>query len=222
MSSLYYTTCHTLLRGLLPLALTVEMRGIEHIPAQGPCLLVGNHLSYVDPVCLVASMPRRFHGMAKAELFENPLMNMFLSGFDPIKVHRRGIDRQALSLAEAYLKQGKVVMVYAEGTRSKTGEVQEAHAGVVFLAQRTGVPIVPVATSGTDRVFRKHFPWYHRSHVRLMFGEAFHLADLGEVTRHNRHQLAQEVMARVAALLPPAYQGVYGSNPPPPPGRTVR
>ena len=114
-----------------------------------------------------------------------------------------------LSSIEESLKQGEAVMIFAEGTRSKGGEAQQARAGVVFLAQRTGVPIVPVAISGTEKVLRSRFPWYWRGRIQMTFGKPFYLRDLGEPTHHNRDQLAHAVMARVAALLPPAYQGIY-------------
>lgn len=204
MGSFYYATCHTVLRGILPLLTSIEVQGIEHIPRSGPCLLVGNHLSNFDPFCLIAYVPRHFHGIAKVELFHNWLAKGVLSGLEPILVRRSGVDRQALRQAEHYLKQGAMVLVYAEGTRSKTGVMQEARAGAVFLAQRTGAPIVPIAVSGTDKVFSKQFPWYHRLPVRLTIGQPFSLADLGQVTHYTRHELAQAVMQRVGALLPPA------------------
>lgn len=213
MGSLYYTFCSSILRGVIPLIMSVNVRGIEHISTIGPCLLVGNHLSNADPFCLTAYLPQ-FYGLAKAELFEHWFVRRVIMGFDPIKVRRDGTDRQALRQAEDYLRQGRKLLLFAEGTRSKTGEVQEARAGVVFLAQRTGVPLVPIAISGTDKLLSRTSPWYRRVPVQITIGEPFHLADLGLVDRHNRNQIAQAVMARVAALLPPAYQGSYRSADP--------
>ena len=187
----------------MPLIASVDVCGIEHIPLTGPALLIANHISNVDPFCLVAYIPRHFHGMAKQGLFRHPLSNVILSGFEPIRVRRDGGDRRALREAEQYLRQGALVMVFAEGTRSKTGDMQEARAGGVFLAQRTGAPIVPIAFSGTNRIFKKRFPWYSRCRVRMRVGEPFFLADLNDTAHHNRHDLAQAVMARVSRLLPP-------------------
>jgi 1-acyl-sn-glycerol-3-phosphate acyltransferase len=194
--------------------MSVDIRGIEHISATGPCLLVSNHLSNADSFCLIASIRRPFYGMAKAELFERWLVRWVIAGLEPIKVQRHGSDRQALRQAEDYLRRGRMLLLYAEGTRSKTGEMQEARAGVVFLAQRTGAPIVPIAISGTDKLFKRTIPWYRRVPVQITIGAPFHLADVGEVERRNRHEMAQAVMARVAALLPPAYQGVHRPNQP--------
>lgn len=209
MGSLYYATYSFLLRRLIPLALSINVRGAEHISTTGPYLLVCNHLSNADSFCLVGYLPRPFYGMAKAELFEHWFVRLIIAGLEPIKVRRDGNDREALRQAEHYLRQGRMLLMYAEGTRSKTGEMQEARAGVVFLAQRTGVPIVPIAISGTDKLFKRNRPWYRRAPVQITIGEPFYLAELGQIDRRNRHEMAQAVMARVAALLPPAYQGVY-------------
>jgi 1-acyl-sn-glycerol-3-phosphate acyltransferase len=214
MASSYYATYSAILRRLIPLVMSVHVRGIEHISATGPCLLVSNHLSNADSFCLIASIPRPFYGMAKAELFEHWVVRRVIAGLEPIKVQRHGSDRQALRQAEDYLKQGRMLLLYAEGTRSKTGELQEGRAGMVFLAQRTGAPIVPIAISGTDKLFKRTVPWYRRAPVQITIGAPFQLADLGEIDRRNRHELAQAVMARVAALLPPAYQGVHRPDQP--------
>lgn len=214
MGSLYFATCNSILRRLIPFVMSVRVRGAEHFSTIGPCLLVSNYLSNADPFCLVAYLPRPFYGMAKAELFEHWFVRSVIAPMDPIKVRREGIDREALRQAEHYVKQGRMLLLFAEGTRSKTGTLQEARAGVVFLAQRTGVPIVPIAISGTDKLFKRTVPWYRRIPVEIVIGAPFYLADVGAIDRRNRHELAQAVMARVAALLPPAYQGVYRETQP--------
>ncbi|HEX6289999.1 MAG TPA: lysophospholipid acyltransferase family protein [Herpetosiphonaceae bacterium] len=201
MGSLHYTAYHRTLRAIVPLLTSHSIRGSEHLPRTGPCLLVSNHLSNVDPFCLIASIPRHFHGLAKSELYESWFVRKLIEPLEPIKVHRRGVDREALRQAEAYLRQGEMVFIFIEGTRSKTGATQEARAGAVFLAQRTGVPIVPIAIEGTNRIFGGQPPWYRRTKVRIVIGEPFVLEDLGVVTRQNRQEAAQRLMARIAELL---------------------
>lgn len=207
--NIYYQSWHYALRAVVPTAAYIKVRGLEHFPPKGACLIVSNHISMIDPPCLLAYLPRQAHFMTKAELFDEWPWKVILPPGEPIKIHRGRADRQALRLAEQYLKNGEPVVIYAEGTRAKAGEAQEARAGVVFLAQRTGVPIVPVAISGTEKLFSKRFPWYRRGRVQLTFGKPFLLSELGEVTRSNRDQIAQAVMRRVADLLPPTYRGVY-------------
>jgi 1-acyl-sn-glycerol-3-phosphate acyltransferase len=207
--NLYYRGWHYLFRAVVPTAAYIKVRGVDNIPRTGPCLLVSNHISMADIPCVMAYVPRHVHFMTKAELFDTWPLSVLMPPGQPIKVHRGRADRQALRQAEEFLKQGETVIIYAEGTRSRLGEAQEARAGVVFLAQRTDAPIVPVAISGTERLFSKRFPWYRRGRVQLTFGTPFRISEFGAITRHNREQIAQQVMGRVAVLLPPQYRGVY-------------
>lgn len=207
--NLYYRAWYYFLRAVAPTVAYMKVRGLHHVPKTGACLLVSNHISLADPPCLLGYVPRHIHFFTKAEAFEQWPLGVILPPGKPIKVHRGRADRQAMRLAESFLKQGEVVGIFAEGTRAKAGEAQEARAGVVFLAQRTGAPILPVAISGTEKLFSKRFPWYRRGKVEMTFGPPFTLDELGPVTRTNRDEIAQRVMARVAELLPPSYRGVY-------------
>ena len=211
MSKHVYQATRLGLRVVLPILTSLTVRGRHNVPATGPCLLVGNHLSMLDPP-LLAYVPRHVHFMAIAGLFEWRLLAFVFRLFEPIEVRRGHPDRRALRQAEEYLKQGDVVMIYPEGTRSKTRTAIEAHAGAVLLAQRTDPPIVPVAVSGTERIFSQRFPWYRRGQVRLTFGTPFRLADLGVEAGADRDALARAMMLLIAALLPPEYRGVYASG----------
>ena len=208
----YYRAWHYLLRAAVPVLASMEVRGLHHVPRTGPVILVGNHISMADPPILMAYVRRHIHFIIKAELLEHLTYRILLPPGEPIAVHRGKPDRVALRQAEAVLKSGGVLGIYPEGTRNLSGETQEAHTGVVFLAQRTGAPIVPVAISGTERIFRPRFPWFRRARVRLTFGPAFTLAELGTPSRTNRDELAHAIMARVAALLPPPYRGIYAES----------
>jgi 1-acyl-sn-glycerol-3-phosphate acyltransferase len=207
--NLYYRAWYHSFRILVPTLTRAKVQGYHNVPRTGPVILVSNHISQIDIPVLFAYVPRHIHFMSKAELFDQWPLSVILPPGKPIKVHRGRPDRQALRLAEDFLKAGEVIAIYAEGTRAKGGEAGEARAGAVFLAQRTGAPIVPVGVSGTEKIFSKRFPWYRRGEVQISFGKPFTLDELGPVTRANRDQVAQQVMGRVAELLPPAYRGVY-------------
>ena len=211
MGKLLYHAVRYGLQAVIPIVLRISVQGLHNVPLAGPCLLAGNHLSMLD-IPLLAYVPRHIHFMAISGLFEWPPVAILLRLFEPIEVRRGYPDRRALRQAEQYLKQGDVVMVYPEGTRSKSREALAARAGVVLLVQRTGSPIVPVAVSGTEKIFSKRFPWYRRAEVQLTFGTPFKLADLGPLPHTDRDEIAQAIMGRVAELLPPGYRGVYGGS----------
>jgi 1-acyl-sn-glycerol-3-phosphate acyltransferase len=212
---LYYDMWHGILRVAAPLLTRIRVEGAQNIPQAGALILVSNHISLADPPVLVAYVKRHIHFMLKTELLQQVPLKYLLPPAKPISVRRGKVDREALRAAEAVLKEGGVLGVYPEGTRSHQGGAQEARAGVIFLAQRTGAPILPVAISGTEGIFSQHFPWYRRARVQLTFGVPFTLADLATEGDTNRDALAHAMMGRVAALLPPQYRGVFAQPVPP-------
>lgn len=208
----YYAAWHHSLRRLVPLLGRMTVEGLEHVPRSGPAILVSNHISMADPPVLMAYVPRHIHFIIKAELLDHLVYRIILPPGLPVAVQRGKADRLALRKAEAFLKAGEVIAIYPEGTRNQSGETQEARAGVVFLAHRTGAPIVPVAISGTEGVFTRRFPWFRRARVRLAFGAPFTLDELQAGGRLPREELAHGVMVRVAELLPPRYRGIYAES----------
>lgn len=208
----YYKLWHYGLQAIVPLVASVRVVGRANVPASGGVLMVANHLSMADIPVLMGAMPRHIHWMTKAELFDGWPMGMLMPPGEPVMVNRGKADRTALKAAEAYLNNGELVGIFAEGHRSEAAGLQAARAGSVFLAQRSNALILPVGLAGTERVFVKGFPWLRRSRIVLRIGPPFRLSELpaGHAKRPDRDQLAHELMARVAALLPPAYRGVYG------------
>lgn len=206
---LYYRSWYHLIHTIAPLATRLTVEGREHIPATGPVLLVSNHISMVDPMITMAYVNRQISFMYKIELIEHFPLKYLLPPANSIPVRRGKVDRLALRQAEAVLQAGNVLGIYPEGTRSKDATAQAAQSGAVFLAQRADSPILPVAISGTERIFSTRFPWYRRVPVRLTFGATFTLAEITGGVSIDREALAQALMRRVAALLPPSYRGIY-------------
>jgi len=128
--------------------------GVENVPATG-AVLAGNHVSYMDPVLLWCGAPRPCRFMAKRELWDNPVLGWALPRLWSFPVARGEADRAAIGAATEYLRAGELVGIFPEGTRADltSGEAGTAHGGAAFLAIRAGVPIVPVAFAGTERVW---------------------------------------------------------------------
>ncbi len=144
--------------------------GLDRIPRQGPAIVVGNHLSYIDPFAhayFVLRAGRRPRFLAKAELFENPFLRMALGGAGQIPVRRGTGDQAPLEAAARALETGEVVFVYPEGTSETTNpdlSPSRGKTGAVRLSLATGAPIVPVATWGGQYV------WQRSGKRRIEFG----------------------------------------------------
>jgi 1-acyl-sn-glycerol-3-phosphate acyltransferase len=170
----------------------IEVKGEENFPKEGPALLVSNHISYLDPCVVGDACPRRVSFMAKAELFENKLLNWLLRGVDSVPVRRGEADTSAIKNVLAQLKEGRCVVVFPEGTRSQSGQLQPAEEGAALLATRTGCPVVPIFLSGTDRMLDRRGR-LHRVRVSMAIGEPFTLP-----RTMPRDQAAVELMRRIA------------------------
>ncbi len=205
----YYAAWYRGLNLVIPILTRFRVEGMYNIPRTGPAILVCNHISITDPAVLIGTIQRHVHFIIKEELLEHPVFKVILPHGKPIPIKRGSADRVALRQAEAYLKNGEVVGIFPEGTRSHRGGINEAQAGSVFLAQRSGVPIIPIGITGTEGIFSERFPWYRRSTVRMVIGKPFLLTDLYDGARPSREELADRIMGRIAALLPAEYQGVY-------------
>lgn len=131
--------------------------GWERVPSGG-CVLAGNHVSYLDPVLLWSALPRPVHFVAKAELWEVPLLGWALDHFWAIPVHRGSADKRMIETASSLLERGEIVGMFPEGTRQAdpgADPMMSAHGGAAFLALRCGVPVVPIGIAGTERAWPK-------------------------------------------------------------------
>lgn len=126
---------------------------------------------------------------------------------------RRGeVDRRALRRCLSILSSGGILGMSPEGTRSKTGALQRAKPGVAYFVQKTGAPLLPVAVWGTEMMLSGWKP-FHRQEVHISIGEPFDLSTPGEKLRGKDLQtLADQIMLRIARLLPKKYWGAYADR----------
>ena len=147
----------------------LRVSGVENVPAGG-AIIAPNHQSFFDIplVALVLALHgRRTYFMAKSELFRNPVFAWIIRGLLAFPVRRGAPDRTAIRYAINLLNQGDLVTIFPEGTRSKTGQLKDAEAGLSLIAAKAGVPVVPVGIGGTRLMFSKEqfFP-----RVTIRFG----------------------------------------------------
>ncbi|MDM5199537.1 lysophospholipid acyltransferase family protein [Fictibacillus enclensis] len=126
----------------------IEVRGVENIPKTGGILLCSNHINNFDPPLVGVAASRDVHFMAKAELFDMPILKTLLPKINAFPVKRGMSDKQALRNGLNLLKEGKVLGLFPEGTRSKTGELGQGLAGAGFFALKSEAAVVPCAIKG--------------------------------------------------------------------------
>jgi 1-acyl-sn-glycerol-3-phosphate acyltransferase len=185
-----------------------RVSGRECIPGSGPLLVVANHLSWYDPILLAGVLPRRAWFFAKEEVFRWPLVGWLCRLTGQIPVHRGESDRVALEKALAYLREGRALIVFPEGTVERQEQMIAAHTGVAMLALRSGAVVLPIAHTGTRRVLRSLRAWPPR--VNIQIGEPYIPAlPEGMARKAGLQVVTQEVMVHIAGMLPPERRGVY-------------
>lgn len=178
----------------------LEVTGRGHVPREGPFLLVVNHMSFLDPILVMAACPRRFHALAKSTQF---VSGRFYAWFLPrvlaIPARRYKVDPQVVRTVLRLLEAGEGVCIYPEGERSWDGTQQPLRRGSVRLLLKAGVPVVPCGISGSFEAKPRWSPTRHRGRVSLRFGEPieFGVHD----TRAEREAAFDEAAERIASSL---------------------
>lgn len=214
MPRLHHNTLRRILKFLYNLFCRIDLVGVENVPQTGGVLGAANHLSRLDGPLIYAVMPREdVSALAANKYRRNPFFRWFLESARVIWLDRENPDPKALKTAIQFLREGGMLGIAPEGTRSRTRALIPAKPGVAFLATKADVPLLPVAITGAERAFSELIR-LRRPKIRLVFGEAFMLPPLDRKNRdESLKRNADEIMCRIAVLLPEPYRGVYGDHP---------
>lgn len=188
--------------------------GEENIPLRGGCILATNHLSRLDtPFIFIAVKRNDLFGLVTDKYRYNPLFAVYVKVSNSIWINREIADFQAIRAAVAGIKKGWLLGIAPEGTRSKTGALIQAKNGVALLAEKARVPVLPVGLWGTDSAM-KAIRSFRRPTIQISFGKTFVLP---EVVRGKHEEMlarnTDEIMCRIAALLPEQFRGDYRDHP---------
>src|ERR687886_2351722 len=169
----------------------------DKVPTEGPVIITPNHFSFLDHFFVAAFLRREVQFMAKSQLFKRPMQFVYThGGVFPVLRGRR--DEEAFKTAHTVLERDGLVVMYAEGGRSRTGELGQARPGIGRIALETGVPIVPTAISGSAEVrnWRKlRFP-----KVTVQYGDPIRFEQVESPTREQAQAAADVVFERVRHL----------------------
>jgi 1-acyl-sn-glycerol-3-phosphate acyltransferase len=203
-------------RVILRIVARIDQQEMNRIPASGGCLAVSNHLGRLDAILAIILSDRNDIILMVAEKYQKYwFWRWMMRQLDALWLDRHNPDFRALREVQKRLKAGGIAAIAPEGTRSPTAQLQPGKPGVAYLAAKTGVPIVPMSIVGTeDKEVYRRLRRFRRLHITIRVGEPF---TLPMMPRQNRDEFLQqntdEMMCRIAALLPPKYRGVYADHP---------
>ncbi len=174
-----------------------SVTGLENIPKTGGVIFSSNHISYLDPVLWIIVIRRRIRFMAKQELFKNPLLGWFLRRMDVFGVERGSGDMAAVKTAIRVVRNGEILGLYPEGTRSKDGKPGRAKTGVALIAKAAKCDVVPAAVicRGKLRPFKR---------IRLVVGKPVSYQEIADRAPDNSREslraAADYIMGQITTL----------------------
>lgn len=186
-----YSFAKTVVYAALKPIYRFEVIGIEKFPKEGGILLCANHIDALDPPVVGINAPRPVNFMAKEELFNIPILKNILPGVNAFPVKRGMSDRDALRMAIKLLKNGEVVGLFPEGTRSKDGKLGKGFSGAGFFALRGDANVVPCAIIGPYKPFRK---------LKIVFGDMIDIQPFRE-RKASADEVTEVIMESIGVLL---------------------
>lgn len=188
----------------------IDAPDLDKVPMRGPLILYSNHTGQIEVAVFFGHLqPRPMTGWAKAEAWDNAFLHWLFNLWGLIPVRRGEGDTSALRRAVAALEREYIFGIAPEGTRNVTGRLKRAQPGAVLLALRSGAPLLPLAHWGGEH-FLKNLARLKRTDFHIRVGEPFSLAVDGKRLDHDtRQRIVDEMMVRLAELLPPEYRGDY-------------
>lgn len=178
-----------------------QVRGRDNIPRRGGLLLAANHISAYDPPVVGCVIPRPAFFLAKKELFDNPLKKLIMTLARCIPIDRAEVGRSTLKTINKLLQRDEAILMFPEGTRSRTGKMASGKDGVGMIAAHNQVDVVPVHVAG---LYRVRGSILHRPRITITFGKPVAvsrvLAEAQSLRREIYHTISAAVFERIQEL----------------------
>ena len=196
---MFYPFFKAIVKAWLLIYHRAKVEGLDQIPLWSPFILVGNHISYLDPFYIGAAIPRQVHFMAKKESFRHPLARWFLRRMHAFPVKRGEVDLKAIRQALSVLQQGKVLGIFPEGGRRENQELDDIKQGAAYLALKVGCPVVPVLIQGADRALPRGKIFLRPTKIRIKVGNPI-LLPAGEKARQRQEKLSADILEALRSM----------------------
>ncbi len=205
-----------LIHTVLKLFTKVEASGYENLPEKGGFVIAVNHLGFLDaPMAYYALDTWNLFVLVGEKWEENPLLRWLGKHLNFIFVDRFNPDLRAMREMIKRMEEGQTLVIAPEGTRARDEKMAQGKPGAAYLASKMQWPIVPVAIIGTeDRIFKGNLKRFKRTHIKLIAGKTFTLPPFPKENREEKLQeYTDEIMCRIAAMLPEKNRGYYAGHP---------
>lgn len=202
-------------RPLIRLFFKVRFKGMRNVPARGPYIVAYNHTSLIEPPFILAFWPTQLEALSGHDVWERPGQGQIVKLYGATPVKRGEYDRKVFDVMTAQLAAGRSIAIAPEGGQSSVAELREANPGVAYLIEKMDVPVVPVGVSGSYKGILKDAFNLKRPAITMQIGQAFNLPAIearGQQRREARQKNADEIMIRIARLLPKKYHGYYAEQ----------
>lgn len=195
-----------------PLFCRLRVEGAHHIPAAGGCVLACNHTRGPDYILLAYASTRQVYFMAKTEIFAwHPMITRILAAAGAFPIRRGQGDVDAIHTAIAVVQGGKVLGMFPEGTRSRSGQLGRGKSGVARIAMSANAPVIPAVVINAPLIFPHLLSLRRRPEVIVRFGPPVWIQGNPDNLTEAR-QKTEQIMHAIAALLPEARRGRYGNT----------
>jgi 1-acyl-sn-glycerol-3-phosphate acyltransferase len=176
--SLFYRCCQVICRLVTTVLFDLKVSGKENMPKTGGVLLLSNHQSYLDPVLIGVQLHRPLSYLGKSELFRNPVLSWLFRKLNAIPLQQGAGDIHALRETIKLLKEGHILTIFPEGSRTETGEMIPLQPGFTLVVRKAGVPIVPVVLDGSFQAWRRGQKMFKPYPIRVKFGTVLNVQGL--------------------------------------------
>ncbi len=198
-SNLVYRLSALLIRFILRINGGLEIIGIENIPPTGGVIIASNHSSYLDPPLIGAVIPRRATFLARKGLFTIPLLGSFIKYF-AVPVDREKTRTSTIKSAVKRLRNGELLIIFPEGRRSETGELQKGKRGVGMIAGLSKAIIVPALISGSDRALPVGARWPRRARISIVFDNPLSPSTLYVDKNSSNEEITRKIMSSIGEI----------------------
>ncbi len=204
---------NSIFRGILRTTCRMNQEELNKVPEHGPMIIVTNHINVLEgPLIYLFMRPRDTIAMAKQELWNHGFTKTIMNWWECIPINRGMLDREAMNSCFGILDEGKFLCIAPEGTRSPDGQLIQGKAGSGFIAAKKRVPILPIANCGMES-YTKNLKRLRRTNVTIKVGKPFEIdLDKKRLTPDERQGITDEMMIRLAKLMPDSYHGFYASR----------